>query len=345
MIASPPAARVRGALLVGTSAAFFALTNAASTALYRRGGCSVVSLYLLRSAVIYLANAALIAVREGSTAARGVLLLRTARLESARLVLFRSLLQSTMALGLSVAFVFLTYADAFTVFKGVAVLSTMVMTHACLEHGERLSLYELACGGMTFAGVILVAQPPLLFGHRADTLPQPTPRPSTPQWTPRFGAGIAVAVVSGVISAVCGVLLRVLAKAGGQHDMPPAMLLSFLVCVMFAFFSMVGIVCRVTGLSEAAGWEWSQPVWPASLADWMIIVVHCACTLAAQLSAAAGFATTRAGIAAFLQLTELAWVYALDVFVLGEPTSFLAGLGSAIVFVSAVAAALGNSKK
>ena len=42
---------------------------------------------------------------------------------------------------------------------------------------------------------------------------------------------------------------------------------------------------------------------------------------------------------ACLQLTELAWVYLLDVTALGEPTSLLASLGTAVVFGSAVAAA------
>ena len=48
----------------------------------------------------------------------------------------------------------------------------------------------------------------------------------------------------------------------------------------------------------------------------------------------------RAGMVAFLQLTELPWVYLLDVLALGEPTSWLASLGSAVVFTGAVAAAL-----
>jgi len=48
----------------------------------------------------------------------------------------------------------------------------------------------------------------------------------------------------------------------------------------------------------------------------------------------------RAGMVAFLQLTELPWVYLLDVLALGEPTSLLASLGSAVVFAGAVAAAL-----
>jgi drug/metabolite transporter (DMT)-like permease len=60
-------------------------------------------------------------------------------------------------------------------------------------------------------------------------------------------------------------------------------------------------------------------------------------TLGAQLALAAGYATTRAGIGGFLQLTELAWVYVVDVTLLAEPTSLLGSCGTALVFASALA--------
>ena len=55
------------------------------------------------------------------------------------------------------------------------------------------------------------------------------------------------------------------------------------------------------------------------------------------MALAAGYATTRAGIGGFLQLTELAWVYLIDVTLLAEPTNLFATLGTALVFASAVA--------
>ena len=109
---------------------------------------------------------------------------------------------------------------------------------------------------------------------------------------------------------------------------------------------------------------------PANLIDWSLLLLHCALTLGAQLSLAAGFATTRAGtrgspeigtgpllprkqdsrgaepgagsrlaagIGGFLQLTELAWVYAIDITLLAEPTNLFASLGTALVFASALA--------
>lgn len=99
-----------GSLRIATGAALFACTNAAATALYRRGGASVVSLYVIRSPIVYVANVLLVALQEGRPAATNVLLLRTGSATATRLALTRSLLNSLKQILLSIAFVYLTYA-------------------------------------------------------------------------------------------------------------------------------------------------------------------------------------------------------------------------------------------
>ena len=108
---SQEAACSPGALRVATGAALFAITNALATALYRRGGASVVSLYVIRSPIVFAANVAIVALQEGTLAASNVLLLRTGSATATRLALTRSLLNSLKQILLSVAFVYLTYAD------------------------------------------------------------------------------------------------------------------------------------------------------------------------------------------------------------------------------------------
>ena len=147
-----------GALRVATGAALFAITNAVATALYRRGGASVVSLYVIRSPIVYVANVAIVALQEGTLAASNVLLLRTGSATATRLALTRSLLNSLKQILLSVAFVYLTYADAFTVFKGVGVLSTVLVARGLLGSGEALSARELACGALVLLGITMTAQ-------------------------------------------------------------------------------------------------------------------------------------------------------------------------------------------
>ena len=156
-----------GPLLVTLGAALFAVTNAASTGLYRRGG-TVVTLYLIRAVVVYAANGALTCARDGRAEACRVLQLHTGKVETSRLAVARGLVTAAMALLLNLSFLLLTFNDAFTVFKGVDMLATVVLSRALLGSSERLSPAELACGLLTLCGIVLVAQPSLL-GAAGDT--------------------------------------------------------------------------------------------------------------------------------------------------------------------------------
>ena len=348
-----------GALRIALGAALFALTNGFSTALYRNGGASVVGLYVLRSAVLYGTNALLVGWTNGWSEAANVLLLRCGNSEAFRIALTRSLLNAVKACLLSISFVFMTYADAFTVFKGVSTFSTVIVARVLLGAGEQLSCYELLCGTITLIGIVLIAQPPAIFGEEHTALPPPSPPPLAlgleaqdsatialaAAWTPRVGAGLAIATLSGVLSSFSGSLMRLLSNASGPFQLSPNMTLSFLMIVMVGLFGGVALVCRATRLTEAPGWEWSAFVFPARAFDWCLVGLHCICALGAWLATGAGYATTRAGMVAFLQLTELPWVYVLDISALGEPTNALKSVGSAIVFASAVAAGCGDGRK
>ena len=79
-----------GSARVATGAALFAATNAAATALYRKNGASVVSLYVLRSPIVFFANCVIVAYQEGGEAARSVFLLRTGSSTASKLALARS---------------------------------------------------------------------------------------------------------------------------------------------------------------------------------------------------------------------------------------------------------------
>mmetsp|Transcript_11776 Transcript_11776/g.20116 ORF Transcript_11776/g.20116 Transcript_11776/m.20116 type:complete len:371 (+) Transcript_11776:89-1201(+) len=334
-----------GNLLVAVGAMLFAGTNAAATGLYRRGGGSVVSLFVLRAPFIYVVNGALAGLQGGGPAATRVLLLRTGSWAATRLALTRSILNSLKACLLSVAFMFMTYADAFTVFKGVGVLSTSLVARGLLGEGERLSCSEMACGSLTLVGITLIAQPPTLFGawYSHQTPPPPISRGQLEQsWEPHPSSGLALASVAGALSAISGTLVRLLSRERGPHEgkTPPSMLLSFLIIVMLVVFGSIALVCRFAGIADMAGFEWSAFVWPGDRTDWALIAVHCACTLGGHLATASAYTTTRAGMVAFLQLTEIPWVYVLDVAALSEPMSPLASLGCMVVFLSAVAAAL-----
>ena len=59
---------------------------------------------------------------------------------------------------------------------------------------------------------------------------------------------------------------------------------------------------------------------------------------------AAGYATTRAGVGAFLALTELAFAYVLGVGALGEPTNVLAAAGTTLTLCGSVAIVAARSR-
>jgi len=378
-----------GTLRVAIGAALFAATNAAATALYRRKGSTVVSLYIIRSPIIYVANALLYHHRTRTTttnndnnpnhstdqnnnskdsntsttiienpqsqsstpstmmmSATNILLLQTGCRQASQLAAIRSFLNAIKAVLLSIGFVFLTYADAFVVFKGVAVCGTLVVARTMVGVQEKLAPQELLCGLGVVVGILMI-HPPQRFLSEGDTTTATIEATDTAITSL---VGMIVVVVSGLMSSVSGTLVRMLSEAGGPHDgrAPPAMLLSYLMVVMFLINGTVALVFRYVikvdeipqSPSSSSPWSWTVFMWPHDSMDYLLIGTNCVCTLGGHLATASGYSTTRAGIVAFLQLTEIPWVYLLDVWVLDEATTQWKSIGSAIVFVSAVAVAV-----
>ena len=191
---------VLGPLLIAAGAALFACTNCASTAYFRRGG-TIVTLYLIRSVVVYISNGALVAATDGRAVAARVLSLRTGQLSTTRLVAVRSLVFSSMTLFMSLGYVLLTFSDAFTVMKGTDMLTVVIVARTLLDRTERLTLREMGCGLLTLVGITMIVQPAAIFG-------------ATGPDGPRVSAvGFAVALIAGGLAAGVGVLTRLLSQA------------------------------------------------------------------------------------------------------------------------------------
>ena len=135
----------------------------------------------------------------------------------------------------------------------------------------------------------------------------------------------------------------------------PALLLSYFMAATFGCVLVVGVVATATGLYLSDGFGWarlqgvtrhtSEPdlgeprcscwrsccstVWAFSRASWT----------------ARGMATTRAGVGAILQVSEIAFAFMLDVVFLGERTNALAAGGTAIVFCSVSALACAKAPR
>ena len=325
---------MRGPSLVLCAAFLFAAANAVAKALYMRGN-TLVSVFLARCLVVYLANGALVACREGQASAGRVLLLRTGSFASSQMAALRGLVGAMTGIGLNLAFVFLTLADAFTIFKGVDLLGTNAISRLAL--GEALSWRELGSGLLTLLGLLLVAQPPLLFGGAATAGARLS------------AAGIAAATLGGLCSAAFNVLTRALSREGRPLGaVSPAMLLSYFMVATFGCAGALGVGATASGLAARDGWAWARLASGAGapLVALGLLALYCAGILCGQLAmgapppahpgtfgrgfaaprlrrlalvcAAKGMATTRAGVGAILAVSEIAFAFLLDVALLGE---------------------------
>ena len=197
---------------------------------------------------------------------------------------------------------------------------------------------EIGCGSgaVTLVGLVLIAQPPILFGDDVAAVSL---------------AGLCIAVIGGLCSASFNLFTRELSRDGRPLGaVTPPLLLSYFMVVVFLCVATIGLVAKATGLDSVPGFEWTKFTWPHGF-DWFLILLYCAGILSGQLTmtagalpivqtcvlrmdGGAGFATTRAGIAAILAVSEIAFAYVLDIVALKEPTNGFATAGTAIVFGS-----------
>ena len=138
-----PCTASKGPLLVLTGALAFAGANVVAKALYLRGS-TLVTVFLIRCAVVYLVNGALVAFRQDLATAKAVLLLQTGRCSSSLLAGARGFVGALTGVLLNISFLFLTLADAFTLFKGTDTIGTIALSSSVLGSHEKLSYRELA---------------------------------------------------------------------------------------------------------------------------------------------------------------------------------------------------------
>ena len=139
--------------------------------------------------------------------------------------------------------------------------------------------------------------------------------------------------------------------------MSPALLLSYFMAATFGCVLVVGVVATATGLylTDGFGWARLQGVTRHTPEPWdlgeppllllALLLLYCVGILSGQLAMARGMATTRAGVGAILQVSEIAFAFVLDVVFLGERTNALAAGGTAIVFCSVSALACAKAPR
>ena len=171
-------------------------------------------------------------------------------------------------------------------------------------------------------------------------------------------AGIGAATFSGLCDAGFTLLTRQLSREGRPLGaVSPALLLSYFMAATFGCILVVGVVATATGLylTDGFGWARLQGVTRHTPEPWdlgeppllllALLLLYCVGILSGQLAMARGMATTRAGVGAILQVSEIAFAFVLDVVFLGERTNALAAGGTAIVFCSVSALACAKAPR
>ena len=312
-------------LLVGAS--LFASANVLAKAIYGRGA-SLVSLFLVRGVAVYLLNVALEAFRAGRAAAVRVATLRVGSRRVACLCCLRSVAGFMGITLLNISFQRMVLADSFALTLGVLTLTTVVYARCCLGRSERISPRMLVGGVVGILGMMLVTQPPALFGGASPSL-----------------AGVLLAIGAGSLFGLFGVLSRVLGRArtGACVAASPATLVAWYMVVIEIGSLLVALLARAAlgptsppDAPESAdtAWAWARLSLPAGDALlFLLIFLYCVAILTAQLCLAAGYGRLPAGQAAVLSLTEVGFAWLLDVCILREATNALATLGTLVVFV------------
>ena len=234
-------ASAAGPIMVVVGAWVFAGANATAKALYQRESTNLLSLLLLRSLVVYLMNALIVAVRRQESV-RGVLLLKASSRHSGALLGARSTFGAGGISLLNLAFGwYLTFADAFAIFMGATTMASILGARAFLGSSERLGLSVMCGGFVTVGGIVLITQPPALFGAQAGAEP-----PSA--------NGVMIAVCAALLLSSFSLLTRVLTRRDGPHRLSPATLLSWYMVVLGAFAATVALAAHTLLPSPVPAW-------------------------------------------------------------------------------------------
>ena len=278
-----------------------------------------------------------------------MLTLRTGKLASNRMALLRGLVGAMTGIGLNLSFVFLTFADGFTVFKGAR----------CSAAPSAPASSASASTGASSAFCCPRASASSSSRSRRSSLAPPR---AAARWQRgargERAAGIGAATFSGLCDAGFTLLTRQLSREGRPLGaVSPALLLSYFMAATFGCVLVVGVVATATGLylTDGFGWARLQGVTRHTPEPWdlgeppllllALLLLYCVGILSGQLAMARGMATTRAGVGAILQVSEIAFAFVLDVVFLGERTNALAAGGTAIVFCSVSALACAKAPR
>ncbi|KAK9813698.1 hypothetical protein WJX73_004090 [Symbiochloris irregularis] len=182
--------------------------------------------------------------------------------------------------------------------------------------GEHMGLLGIAGVVGSFLGVVLVSQPPVLFGG-SDSVP----------WTPQHMTGVLASIGAAFMVACAFVSIRFMS---GESALSIA--LWFHTCSIF-----VGIVPTVVG--------WPSPAVVPSAQDALIMVFVGVTSFVGQVLLGRGYQLEVASKVAAVNYLQVVFASFFGIVFLGERLTLLAILGSILIAMGVVLANMGKAKK
>ena len=287
---------IRGPALVVLSAVLYAIGNVFSKSLYNHH-MSQVSVFLFRAIITYFLNAGIAEVG-GSESGRQVLLLRTPTRRAAVLAFARGCAGFGQVMLLNLSFdLAVSVADAFALKEALGTIMTVLVARLLLGTEEKLSWREILGVVAVLGGLLLIAQPPFLFGPlRIATVNSPKTA-TLPRW-----AGFIMLVGGAMFQSAQNLLTRVLSRAGGEHTVTPATLLSYYMVALGLCSLIAAVLARDDGKATK---HWARFTMPRAAVDLLLLAGVVGAGTCGQLAVAAGARTTTASKVALLAINEL----------------------------------------
>lgn len=230
-------AELVGPALVLAGAWSFAGANAVAKSLYDRG-LPEITLFLIRSLVVYLMNASVLLLRRQPRLLQAAIFLTVGSRRIFMLLILRSCLGFAAVLLLNVTMhYFLTFADTFAIFLGVVTCGTVLGARCLLGSGEQLGWRETGGGFVTVCGIVLITQPAAIFGGAQVQ-----------------GVGVFTACLGGALCSGFNVCSRVLVRSDGTYQLSPSLLLSY-------YMVTIGLLSLAIALGAALVCGDSRPSW------------------------------------------------------------------------------------
>jgi drug/metabolite transporter (DMT)-like permease len=197
---------------------------------------------------------------------------------------------------------FMTFSDAFAIFLGLVTVFSNVLAAFVLR--EHVHIATLVGGAVCILGIVLVAQPPFIFGHKD---------PSTSHLYPTV-TGLVLLSVAALFCSTAILFTRALNGRAPQS-------------LLHGFMSVMGL----EGLAAITVVHLSS-TFPHTWGHWTYAILYIVCGQVGQYLSAAGFKYENMSVGSVLANMEMGFAFLIDAVMIHEHVTWVSVFGAVIIF-------------